>query len=258
MKQSSFTAQELFAMAFLMNKQKMYGIPDVMGQARTVALQEALDGLVAQGVADMNIDGQIHLREDYHRLVDSYCDCNRCLTVNVRKQTGAEESVIFWLYDSSYFMAEVMDEHYVFSRADAETVSALITQALYKEHTEKSDWELVIPQTELLKARRACIRGKLEEATQILRQNGAGVNVASFVIQGLQKNAYYFGVVSMLIENSACEKKDLTYLVNDNSALRLDQTVANLRTCAKFSSVSSEEMQHTVKTLVDEFMQGGE
>ena len=57
MKQSSFTATELYGMAYLMKKQKMYGIPNAMGTDRNIALQTVLDGLVSQGIANMDMDG---------------------------------------------------------------------------------------------------------------------------------------------------------------------------------------------------------
>ena len=153
MKQASFTAKELFGMAYLAKKEKMYGVPDVLGAERNVALQTVIDELVSQKIADINIDGQIALRPEYFTTVNTYCDCERCMTVNARTENGTEHSYIFWLKDAEYAMAEVVDDRYVFTSTDTDLINALIDQLLCSTQAKELTPVVVIPQLELVKAK---------------------------------------------------------------------------------------------------------
>lgn len=255
MKQASFTAKELFGMAYIMKKKKMYGIPDAMEKEHNAALQVVLDGLVSQNIADMNMDGQITLHPEYFATVDTYCDCQKCLTVNARTENKTEHSFIFWLKDSECIMAEVIDDHYVFSQTDSDMVRAIIDRLLYTGEIHVSATEMVIPQLELVKAKRACVKGDYAEMTRVVRQCGATQDVSNAIVAGLQGNAYYVGLVYMDIQTGICQRQDLSYICNDGVLLSLGQTVANLRTSVTFTPVKCEDMHNAAKVLVNIFLE---
>ncbi len=257
MKQASFTAKELFGMAYLAKKEKMYGVPDVLGAERNVALQTVIDELVSQKIADINIDGQIALRPEYFSTVNTYCDCQKCMTVNARTEDGTECSYIFWLKDTEYALAEVVDNLYVFTSTDPDMIKALISQLLCSDQAQKLTPMVVIPQLELVKAKRACVKGDYEETTRIIRQCGASPDVSNAIVSGLQGNAYYLGLLYMNMDmpTGECQKQDLSYVCNDGLLLSLGQTVANLRTCATFTPINCEDMHDAVKALMHRFLE---
>lgn len=255
MKQSSFTAKELFGMAYLAKKEKMYGVPDVLGAERNVALQTVIDELVSKKIADINIDGQIALRPEYFTTVNTYCDCERCMTVNARTENGTEHSYIFWLKDTEYVLAEVIDNQYVFTSTDPDMIKALISRLLCSYQAKELTPMVVIPQLEIVKAKRACVKGDYAETTRIIRQCGASPDVSNAIVDGLQGNAYYLGLVYMDMQTGECQKQDLSYVCNDGVLLTLGQTVANLRTCATFTPINCEDMHDAVKALMHRFLE---
>ena len=255
MKQTSFTAKELFGMAYLMKKQKMYGIPNAMEQERNFMLQAVFDGLVAQNIADMDMDGVVTLRPAYFETVDTCCDCQKCLTLNVRTEDRTEHSYIFWLRNAAYTMAEVVDDRYVFSKTEGVMVEAMVNGLLCAPEVGTLTAEAVIPQLEIVKAGRACKKGDYAEALRIIRRGGATADVSNTIIAGLQKNAYYLGLVYMDMQTGDCQKQDLSYVCNEGVLLSLGQTVANLRTCATFTPIKREDMHDAVKVLVHRFLE---
>ncbi|MBE6947723.1 MAG: hypothetical protein E7454_05685 [Ruminococcaceae bacterium] len=257
MKQSSFTAKELFAMAYLLRKPKMYGIPNVMGADRNVSLQVVLDELVSQGVADMDMDGHISLRPEYYTMVNGFCDCQKCLTVNARYNEASMQNIIFWLYDDSWIMSEVIDDRYVFSQADADTIRAIVNNSFCTAEMQELKPEVVIPQVQIGKAKRACLKGNFVEAFRMIRQYGADSDTSSTIVAGLQGSSYYLGLVYMDMQSGACQKQDCSFLYSDSVLLSLDQTVANFRTCATFTPITCADMRHKVNSLLDSFLTKG-
>lgn len=255
MKQASFTAKELFGMAYLVKKEKMYGVPDVLGTERNIALQTVIDELVSQKIADINIDGQIALRPEYFSTVNTYCDCQKCMTVNARTEDGTECSYIFWIKDAEYVLAEVVDNQYVFTSTDPDMIKALISQLLCSYQAIELTPMVVIPQLELVKAKRTCVKGDFAETTRIIRQCGASPAVSNAIVAGLQGNAYYLGLVYMDMQTGECQKQDLSYVCNDGVLLSLGQTVANLRTCGTFAPINCEDMHDAVKALMHRFLE---
>lgn len=255
MKQASFTAKELFGMAYLAKKEKMYGVPDVLGTERNVALQTVIDELVSKKIADMNIDGQTALRPEYFSTVNTYCNCQKCMTVNARTEDGAEHSYIFWLSDAEYALADVVDDQYVFTSTCPDMIKALVSQLLCSAQAKELTPVVVIPQLELVKAMRTCVKGDYAGTTRIIRQCGASPDVSNTIVAGLQGNAYYLGLVYMDMLTGECQKQDLSYICNDGVLLSLGQTVANLHTCATFTPVKCEDMHDAVKVLVHSFLE---
>lgn len=255
MKQASFTAKELFGMAYLTKKPKMYGIPNATGLEHNFVLQAVLDSLVSQNIADMDIDGQITLRPEYFATVSTYCDCQKCLTVNMRAEDKTERSYIFWLQDDECTMAEVAGNLYVFSSIDAAMVEAMVGQLLCSAEVRELTSEVVIPQLALVKAKRACVKGDYVEAIRIIRQGGATSNISNVILSGIQGNAYYMGLVYMAMQTGECQKQDLSYIYKEGVLLSLGQTIANLRTCATFTPIKCEDMHSAVNVLIHSFLE---
>lgn len=254
MKQASFTAKELFGMAYLMRKRKMYGIPDVLGPERQIAIQDAIDALISQDIATMDMDGKIALQPVYAETVNTYCDCRKCLTVNVRLEDGVEHSYIFWQQADSYTMAEVVDDRYVFSRVDAQMVAAMVGQNLWKGESRAELSETVIPQLEIVKAKRVCKKGDCVEAARMIRRHCADGAVSNVIDAGLQETSYFLTVVYMDMQTGQCQKKERIYIADKDLLLSLGETTVNFRTCATFTPVTGGEMQAAVGALVDGFL----
>ncbi len=252
--QNSFTAKELFTMAYLLKKQKMYGLPYEMGKKQHEEMQLVIDELLTQGIVQMDMDGNIEVLPAYGDLVNIYCDCNKCLTINVRKEDMTTQSLIFWVYNNTCFMAECVDDHYIFSPIDDFIVKATIVDLLCTVDADILSEPVVIPQISVIKAKRACTKGKYNDAIQIIRQCGASSDVCNAIVSGLEERAYYFGLVYMDIHTGVCDKKELTYLCTNKILLSLEQTTVNFRTCAVFTPIDCHDMHNAVNTYVNEFM----
>lgn len=257
MKQSSFTAKELFGMAYLMKKQKMYGIPDAMGTERNAVLQAVLDGLVSQGIANMDIDGHITILPEYMTTVNSICDCQKCLTINVRKSDAEEQSFIFWAIDGVWVMSEVVEDRYVFSQTDADMIRAIAVGLLNVGEVRELNSQAIVPQLDIVKAKRACAKGDHIEANRIIRQCGVDPTTSNVITAGLCGHTYYLGLVYMDMRSGNCEKQDMSFICNDRVLFALDQTVANLRTCATFTSISCDDLCNRVDSLLSSFLEKG-
>jgi hypothetical protein len=257
MKQSSFTAKELFAMAYLLRKHKMYGIPNAIGPERNAVLQTVFDGLVAQGVADMDIDGHITVRSEYFAMINTICDCQKCLTINVRKDDAREHSLIFWAYNGAWVMSEVVEDRYVFSKTDTDMIKAIYEGFLYAGETKVLSSQAVVPQMDIVKAKRACLTGNYTEAVRLVRQCGIDPVISNVIADGLQGNAYYLGLVYMDMRQGDCKKQEVSFICSDGVLLSLDQMVANLRTCATFTPISRDDLRNRVDFLLNSFLEKG-
>lgn len=255
MKRTAFTAKELFGMAYLIKKQKMYGIPDAMGTERNLALQAVLDGLVSQNVAQMDMDGHITLRPEYVATVNAFCDCKKCLTIHASQEDAKEQSMIFWACEGAWVMAEMVDDCYVFSKTDGDMIEAISNGFIYPGETGVLTSQAVVPQLDIVKAGRACAKGNSMEALRIIRQSGVEPNISNAIVAGLLGSAYYLGLVCMDLGSGACQTQALSYIYIDGILLSVSQTAVNLRTCVTFTPITGEDMRNTVRTLVSDFLE---
>lgn len=258
MKQQSFTAQELFCMARLSGKRVIYGIPDgfalVPQEELQGEVQRVTDSLCDKGIATMDFDGKITVSEEYSELLRSCCDCGKCLTVNLKKKDGTEENDIFWILDGVFLMAEVIGERYVFSSTDTSFVKELFFGIDFPAGDSSHASETVILLRKLTEAKRACTQGKTDDATRILRQNGADERLACVIADGLCEKAGYVGL--LLMENSGgnCKKTERYFLHSRGLILALSQTVVNLRTCCSFKEQGGDVAGAEVSALLDAFL----
>lgn len=256
MMQMAFTAQELYCMAYLRGKHKMYGIPNVMAANREKQIQEAISSLLAQQLATMDVDGNTSINEDYHTLVDHYCDCQKCLAVTLQRENH-KQSLIFWKYDDQYMMAEVVGVRYVFSSVDETMVRDLLNGVLYCQDICCNIPEAIVPQIQLKKARRLCCNENIDEAIRLLRQNGVGEDMAGLIVDVLQEQAYCLGLIYMDMQSSPPSKTEKMFLAGNNILLSVGTTEVNLRSCAIFQSISLPKMRADLSQIISSFIEEG-
>lgn len=252
--QYGFTARELFCMAYLTQKKKMYGIPDQMGTDRQAMMQSVIDSLIDKQIAVMDMDGHVSLADEYCELISFVSDCRKCLTINIQKEDQTTQSVILWKYNGRYLMAEAIGERYVMSAVDQSMIRAMTPSVIPKREYSDQTAEAVIPRIELVKAKRFCQSGKQEDAIRVLRQNGADERLASAIAEGLSERAYYLGILYMDVKQDECAKMESAFLSNQDVLLQLSQTIVNFRTCAVFSEVTSESMQNAIAQTIENFL----
>lgn len=258
MVRQSYTAKELFCMAYIQNKQKMYGIPDGFGamprEMRIAEIQRISDGLTDEGIIEMDMDGSVELNESCKAMLDYICECDMCLTLNVQKSPNGLQSYMFWQHNSSYMMAEVIGDRYLLSTADAFTIRGLVEQAWDNDKESSIPDKIIVPQLALVKAKRRIGEEKTEDAFRILRQNGADEKAAQIILSGLSEKAGYLGVLLMDNHTGECKKQEYCYLFDNDVIFALSQQVLNFRTCAVFSGVDSKAVQETLTSAVDNFL----
>ncbi len=258
MKRMKFSAQELYVMAATAGKGKMFGIPD--GFAWTpdeeipAARQRIKDALLDEEILAMDFDGKISVTPDYAELVNVYCDCKKCLTVNRQKAEGESEDVIFWQGNGKLYRAEVLEEDYVFSEIDDLSAEAELTQNNWSTISTAKDAEAVIPQIALTKAKRYGMQGDTEETLRILKQNGADDRLAAVLMDGLQEKAQYLGLLLMDIRSGKCEKTEKAWLNSRGVLFAMRTTVVNFRTCTVFTETDKDTALADEKELIDTFL----
>ena len=261
MRQSSFSAQELICMAGLCEKKTIYGIPDgfaaVYEEDMPAAFQQVNDSLIKSRIAEMNFDGKVILHDEYRELIHVCCDCEKCLTVNIQRADRTAADYIFWQTERSLHMAEAVGNQYVFSRTDAAMIRMLTAEYSFSGNGAAESLELVIPQTELLKAKRQARGGNHDGAVRILRQNGADERLSHIIAEGLDEKAVYIGILYMDNRESSCRQTEIAYLNSQGAVFQLGQTVMNFRTCAVFREVDGADARQALSDLIDQFLDCG-
>lgn len=256
MKQSCFSAQELICMAKLCGKKVIHGIPDgfaaISEEDMPVVFQQVYDVLIKKRIAELNFDGRMFLYDEYTELINICCDCDKCLTVNIQRTDHTASDYIFWHFHDTFHMAEVIEDSYVFSKIDAALIGPMISEPGFPCGNTVASSELVIPQTELLKAKRQCKGGSFDSAVRILRQNGADERLSHIIADGLGEKAAYIGLLYM--DNREGGQTEKAYLSSQGAAFELSQTIVNFRTCAVFKEVDGTNVKREISALVDLFL----
>lgn len=254
MKKQQFSAQELYCIAYLAGKKKMYGISIVFGDKRNKKIQDVIDDLVKQQIAEMDIDGKARLNEAYKPIADIISGCDKCITINVQHESGAANDYVFWRCSSDYFMAEVLDHRYVISQISAEFISSIFDGLTLTSQNEGQTRQCIVPQLVLAKAKRLCISGQQDDAVRLLRQNGASEETAEVITKWLCERAHYVGILLMEIQNSVCQKRGNVFLSANGMSLALSQSVENYRTCITFNEIARDDVNKTIRQAADAFL----
>ena len=258
MKRMRFTAQELYVLAATAGKGKMYGIPDgfawVPDEELQAARQQVSDALLEEDVLAMDFDGKLSVAADYQELVDVYCDCKKCLTVNRQSTDGKSEDLIFWQKDGNIYRAEIDEDWYAISNVSPFEAEASVVAENWPERTSQPSADVIIPQIALTKAKRYAMNGNTEEAHRILRQNGADDRTAAVLCDGLQERAQYVGLLLMDMRSGDCKKTESAFLSSRGINFVMGTTVVNFRTCTTFTECEGAEAQRQIKELVSAFL----
>lgn len=254
----SFTALELFCLAYLCGRTKMYGLPDPLShlsdEQKIDMIDLTLSTFIEHGILVMDFDGNQSLQQDYRELVSVICDCDKCLTVNISKPENEETYLVAWKKQNFVFCAEQNDNVYTISSVQERTIQSLF----YPFYSELCDSDASVESTvlnmSLVKASRAAEKGNLQEAIRILRQEGVCDSIAGVVIDGIQKKATYLGYLLIEIDKEhGNSEKSSAFLCSRNRILHLNQRYRNLRNCTSFGSISKDDAIKEVNGILDVF-----
>lgn len=253
MKQFAFTAQDLFCMAYLAQKSKMYGVPNVFGKNSQVQIQNTMDELMEKQIAVMDMDGSLKLSTDYLETMDFVCSCTQCVTVNLQ-HARKHISYIFWRRGNRYLMAEVINHKYILSVVDYTMVQTIFDMLTIHEKLCAQATETVVPQIALQKAQRSCANDQWDDAVRILRQHGAEEQIAMAIVEGLSGGARLVRILSITPTPEEWDKTEFTYLWSRGICIKMQQTVQNLRTCVVFTGVEAAAANQAIKDILTKFL----
>lgn len=256
MTRRSFTAQELFCMALLQRKRQMYGIPtgfeDMSKEKAWELLQQLQNSLIAEDIVEMDFDGQFSLKHDYEEFLRYICDCNKCMELSSQRNNRTQR-FIFWKLENEYIMAEAIGSKFLFSKTSPDQIRALTADMWSEETCCKQKKEIEIRQLAMKKAKRLSLEGNREEAIRLLRQNGADVETARLISDGFEDKADFLAVLLMAGEKDSGPEREALFLAAEESIFEVSQTVINLRTFTKLSSVDGEYPQKTLSETLEMF-----
>jgi len=254
----SYTARELFCMAYIHKMKKMYGIPDdfssMPNDKRHAEIQRISDELIEKGSIEMDMDGSVELQEGCKMMIEFICKCDTCLTVNVQKSQDDLQSYIFWRCAGTYMMAEIIGERYFLSYVDAQTVRTQLEQLWAVDREVIIPEEVIIPQLALIKAKRLGSEGDVENALRILRQNGADDIASQVIMNALIGKAGYMGILLVDNRSGECHMQETCFLVDKGLIYELGSKVVKYRTCAVLSGVEAAAVQNKFSIVVDGFL----
>lgn len=257
MRQYSFTASELYCMAYIMNKTKVYGVADDIGSDIEMSIHKIIDTLVEKGIAIIDIDGCVSVANDYREIVDFVSNCQNCITINAQKNTGASQSIIIWKYNSRYLMAELDSDRYIMVSMDEYTLKSLIHSILPMSEYEAQVDNVIIPLAELIKVKRMCNDESLPDIGRMLKQIGVVDEIIiKLISDGLMESADYLGILHMDLNMGECQKEEVAFLFDQNVILEINQSVVNFHTSVCFSTRTAEQAEKTVLSIVDAFING--
>ena len=258
MKRMRFNAQELYVLAALSGKKKMYGIPNgfewLPDDEVNVVRQEVSDALLEEGILSMDFDGEISVSPDYRTLVNAFCDCKRCLTVNRQEPDGNFNDQIFWYYKGTITQATADEGSYFFSEVSPSEVKAELLNDEWKSTDFPAYVETIIPQIFLEKAKRYALKNT-EETLRILRQNNADERTAAILCDGLQCRAHYFRIILMDMSSGECVKSEKSWLESRGITVSMNTTIVNFRTCTKFVETEEKCVKAEIAEFVSLFLQ---
>lgn len=258
MKRMRFTAQELYVMAAIAGKDKMFGIPDgfsgISEEELPAIRQQVFDSLLDEGVIRMNFEGRYSVSEQYSAMIMIYCDCTKCLTINRQSADGDTENMIYWQYNGDFFAAEVDGNYYFLRKSSPAEVGQLSVYGFGSYTMDIQNGETIVPQIALKKAKRSIEEKDIENATRILKQNGADERVAAIVLDGLQEKAHYLRLLFIDTIDAGGKEIEKSWLSSRRVIISLRQAVVNYRSCVCFSEVTKKTVEQDVHGILENFL----
>ena len=257
MKQYLFTANELYCIAYISGKTKVYGIAYDIGSDIEASIHKITDTLVTKDVLTINVDGGILVADDYRDIVNFVSDCQNCITINAQKKNGESQSIIIWKYNDQYLMAEFNTDYYLMVSIDEYIVKSILQSFLPTNQCEVHADDVIIPLKELTKVKRLGNSKASADIDLMLKQNGvADDKISKLIADGLLERADYIGILHMDMNVGECQKEEAAYLSDGNVILEINRTIVNFRTSLCFSCKTAMQVGATIESMVDAFING--
>lgn len=260
MEQQGFTALELYCLAYLCRKTNMYGLPDVYSafpdEEKQSVMRRTIDSLTEKNAVVMDFDGNLSVSESCRNMVNVYCDCNKCMTVNIQKMDGSADSAVFWNTSGKLYGAVITDDYYWISETDKGSVNLFAARVSFQSVNTKCVPDSTILNTALQKAKRLANEGNTEEALRVLMQNGSSEAASSILLNSLLEKNDYFCIV--LISPNSGETAEKAWIGNGSIILELKSDSVNYRPCTTFSEVTSENVRSDIGKILESFFVGGD
>lgn len=256
--QQSFTAKELFCMAYLCGKKNLFGLPDVISavpeNARKKVIQSTIDELIDRQIVTLGIDGETNLVHDYDELISIFCDCDKCLTVNLFQKENILEETIFWKWSDHFFKAEIEGDRYTLYQIETNDLLKLLSRLDWLDSGSTQVEPVSIPLIYLTKAKRYAFEHDTDEAIRILHQNGANESLAEIIVDALQGYSNFLNLLLMDNTSGECKQTERGWVNSRGITVTMGKEVVNFRSAASFSVVPPNVMQKEVQRLVDAFI----
>ena len=253
-----FTSIDLYCLAYLCGKTKIYGLPDPLYNLADEQKSELIDATIntflERGILIMDFDGNQSLHKELKELVAVFSDCDECLTVNISKPDIEDKDLIVWKKGDAFYLAQLNNAVYTISVMGENEIRNEFCN-FYSELCEsETSVESTVLNMSLVKASRAAEKGDMQEALRILKQDGVSDSIASVVVDGMQKKASYLGCLLIEIskQNGKTEKYS-AFLCSRNKTLHLTQRYCNLRNCTAFGSISKVDAVNEINCILDAF-----
>ena len=260
MEQQGFTTLELYCLAYLCGKTDMFGLPDVYSavpdEEKLSVMRRTIDSLAEKNAVVMDFDGNIAVSESCKNMVNAYCDCSKCMTVNIQKMDGSADSAVFWNTSGKLYGAVITDDTYWISETDKDNVNLFTSRGSYQTEKTKGIPDSMILNTALQKAKRFVNEGNNEEALRVLMQSGSSEAASSILLNSLLEKNDYFCIV--LIAPNSGETAEKAWIGNGSVILELKSDSVNYRPCTTFSEVTSEKVHYDIEKILESFFIGGD
>ena len=260
METRSFTALELYYLAYLCGKTKMFGLPDIFSaipdEEKQSVLRQTVDALAVKNAVEMDFDGNQTVTSEVREIVNAYCDCEKCFTVNSTAMDGSSDSFIVWNTFGKLYCANISEDLYWISETDEGTIRLLTLKGQFHETIVRSIPNSTILNTALQKAKRFAMSGNPEEALRILLQNGASETAAPLILNSLLETNNYYCIALFTSEADTAFEK--AWIGNADTILELREESVNFRPCTMFSEVSLYNVREEINGMIEKFFRTGD
>ena len=254
--QSSFTLEQLFCMAQIARKKRLFGIADPFQghdtDNRSAVMSETVDELLQLGVVEVDFINGVCIKEQYKDYLSFICDCDMCLVCN-QMECGDTKNVVLWKKNGTFLMAEMVGNRVVLSNLSMTQVEYLLAAIKFGESANIIVDSFCIPQIELSKAKRLLMNGKRQEAVRVLRQNGTEQHLVRALLTGLEEKASFLGLTLVDCETDGVNQTEHTWLFSEDILLSLQKQVINYRTCTRFEVVSFSLVNEQICSVRNRF-----
>lgn len=251
----SFSAQELYVMAYWSKQPKLYGVQDAFANMnpadRKIAMQLVCDQLVLDAVMEMDFDGNYFVSTAYAEIIRFLCECRKCLVIFQQKTADTKEQYVCWEKDDQFLQAEQIGQRYFFSKWDF-TCALEKSKGILRSGINLGK-QAVIPRVVLNKSKRRCAEGYHDDAVRLLRQNGADKRLAEVIVDGLCGNTHSFTGLLLYADSEENVNRELTFFSAGGTTLSVSKTILNLRTSLLFAEVSKEHAETSIEKLLLDF-----